>query len=96
MYTFVTEGVEAAIAQAKEVAGDNAVGLFGATVMQQALPLGLVDEFCLHVVSVLVGGGTPLFARLVEGISLQRTEVLATPSATHLRFSVTRPPTQGT
>ncbi|PZS18761.1 MAG: hypothetical protein DLM57_05730 [Pseudonocardiales bacterium] len=87
-YTFVTDGVEAAIAQAKEVAGDRAVGLHGATVMQQALPLGLVDEFRLHVVSVLVGGGTPLFARLAEAISLQRTDVVATPSATHLRFSV--------
>lgn len=88
VYTFVTDGVEAAIAQAKEVAGDRAVGLHGATVMQQALPLGLVDEFRLHVVSVLVGGGTPLFARLAEAISLQRTDVVATPGATHVRFSV--------
>lgn len=88
VYTFVTDGVEAAIAQAKEVAGDRAVGLHGATVMQQALPLGLVDEFRLHVVPVLVGGGTPLFAALTEAVSLQRTDVVATPGATHLRFSV--------
>jgi dihydrofolate reductase len=56
--------------------------------MQQALPLGLVDEFRLHVVSVLVGGGTPLFARLPEAINLKRKDVVVTPSATHLRFTV--------
>lgn len=88
IYSFVTEGVEAAIAQAKLVAGDRAVALHGATVMQQALPLGLVDELRLHVVAVLVGGGTPLFASLPEAIGLQRTDVVATPGATHLRYNV--------
>ncbi len=88
VYTFVTDGVPAAIAQAKEAAGDRAVTLHGATVMQQALPLGLVDEFHLHVIPVLLGGGTPLFARLGEAINLRRTDVVVTPAATHLRFSV--------
>ena len=55
-------------------AGDKNVGLFGATVMQQALPLGLVDENRVHVIPVLLGGGTPLFARLDSAISLQRTQ----------------------
>ncbi len=64
------------------------VGLHGATIMQQALPLGLVDEFRLHVVPILVGGGTRLFATLTEAISLERTDVVATPGATHLRFTV--------
>lgn len=86
VFTFVTDGVESAITQAQKVAGGKAVSLFGATVMQQALPLGLVDEFRLHVIPVLVGGGTPLFARLDQAISLQRTVMVATPSATHLRF----------
>jgi dihydrofolate reductase len=88
VFTFVTDGVESAIAHAKKVAGDKAVGLHGATVMQQALPLGLVDEFRLHLIPVLVGGGTPLFAGLNQAISLQRTAMVATPSATHLHFSV--------
>jgi dihydrofolate reductase len=88
VYTFVTDGVESAIAQAKQAAGEKAVGLHGATVMQQALPLGLVDEFRLHVVSVLVGGGTPLFSRLSEAINLQRQDVVVTPRATHLRYTV--------
>ena len=53
-------------------AGDKVVGLHGATVMQQALPLGLVDEIRVHVIPVLLGGGTPLFARLDSAITLER------------------------
>lgn len=60
IYTFVTDGVATAIEQAKQTAGDKKVSLFGATVMQQALPLGLVDEIRVHVIPVLLGGGTPL------------------------------------
>ena len=72
------------------VAGDKVVGLHGATVMQQGLPLGLVDEIRVHVIPVLLGGGTPLFARLDSAISLERTSALATPAATHLSFRVLR------
>jgi dihydrofolate reductase len=60
VFTFVTDGVASAIEQAKRAAGDKIVGLHGATVMQQALPLGLVDEIRVHVIPVLLGGGTPL------------------------------------
>ena len=86
IYTFVTDGVATAIEQAKQTAGDKKVSLFGATVMQQALPLGLVDEIHVHVIPVLLGGGTPLFAALDSTISLERTQVVATPAATHLGF----------
>ena len=79
-----------AIEQAKDAAGDNVVGLHGATVMQQALPLGLVDEIRVHVIPVLLGGGTPLFATLDSAIGLERTQALATPAATHLSFRVVR------
>jgi dihydrofolate reductase len=88
IYTFVTDGVATAIEQAKQTAGDRKVSLFGATVMQQALPLGLVDEIRVHVIPVLLGGGTPLFAALDSTISLERTQVVATPAATHLGFRV--------
>jgi dihydrofolate reductase len=87
-YTFVTEGVASAIKQAKDVAGDKDVGLHGATVLQQALPLGLVDEIIVHVVPVLIGGGTPLFDSLDSAITLERTDAIVGPSATHLRFRV--------
>ncbi len=90
IYTFVTDGVASAIEQAKQAAGENVVGLHGATVMQQALPLGLVDEIRVHVIPVLLGGGTPLFATLDSAISLERTSALVTPAATHLGFRVVR------
>ena len=51
VFTFVPDGVAVAIEQAQRVAGDKIVSLFGATVLQQALPLGLVDEIHLHVVA---------------------------------------------
>lgn len=89
-FTFVTDGVRSAIEQAKTAAGDKVVGLHGATVMQQAVPLGLVDEIHVHVVPVLLGGGTPLFGALDSAISLERTNVLVTPAATHIDFRVVR------
>jgi dihydrofolate reductase len=89
-FTFVTDGVASAIEQAKEAAGDKVVGLHGATIMQQALPLGLVDEIRVHVIPVLLGGGTPLFGALDSSITLERTQVQATPAATHMGFRVVR------
>lgn len=88
VFSFVTDGVASAIEQAKQVAGDKVVGLHGATVMQQALPLGLVDEVRVHVVPVLLGGGTPLFASLEGAITLERTAAKITPAAVHLNYRV--------
>jgi dihydrofolate reductase len=90
LYAFITDGVVSAIEQAKSAAGDKIVGLHGGTVMQQALPLGLVDEIRVHVIPVLLDGGTPLFGAMDSAISLERTRVLVTPAATHLRFRVVR------
>jgi dihydrofolate reductase len=90
VYTFVTDGVASAIQQAKKAAGDKVVGLHGATVMQQALPLGLVDEIRVHLVPVLLGGGTPLFGTIDSSITLERTQALVTPAATHIGFRVIR------
>lgn len=87
-YTFVTDGVANAIEQAKKAAGDKWVGLHGATVMQQALPLGLVDEIFVHVVPLLLGGGTPLFAALDSAIKLERLDTHQSPAADHLRYRV--------
>lgn len=88
--TFVTDGVQSAIEQAKTAAGDKAVFLHGASIMQQALPLGLVDEIRVHVIPVLIGGGTPLFGALDSSIKLERTQAKATPAATHIGFRVIR------
>jgi dihydrofolate reductase len=90
VFTFVTAGVDDAIEQARRIAGSGFVYLFGATVMQQALPLGLVDEIFVHVVPSLIGGGTPLFGALDTAIHLERIQATVTPAATHLRFRVLR------
>ncbi len=90
VYTFVTDGVVSAIEAAKRVAGDKVVHLHGATVLQQALPLGLVDEIRVHVVPVLLGAGTPLFGGLDAAVTLERIRVVVTPAATHLGFRVVR------
>jgi dihydrofolate reductase len=90
VYQFVTGGVAEAIELAKKTAGDKVVGLHGATVLQQCLPLGLVDEIYVHVIPLLIGGGTPLFDVLGSAITLERTNVLVTPAATHLRYRVAR------
>lgn len=87
-YTFVTDGVASAIEQAKKAAGDKWVGLHGATVMQQALPLGLVDEIFVHVIPLLLGGGTPLFGALGSAIKLERLETHSSPATDHLRYRV--------
>lgn len=89
VFTFVDD-VPRAIDLAKQAAAGKDVYFFGATIMQQALPLGLVDELRLHVVPVLIGGGTPLFASLEDAVALERTDVTVTPAATHLTFRVVR------
>jgi dihydrofolate reductase len=90
VFTFVTDGVASAIEQAKKAAGDKVVGLHGATVMQQALPLGLVDEIRVHVIPVLLGGGTALFGMLDSAVELERTQARVTPAATHIGYRVLR------
>ncbi len=89
LYTFVHD-VPSAIEQAQQVAGQDAVHLFGATVMQQALRLGLVDEVHLHVMPMLLGAGTPLFGSLTSVVKLERIDARLTDLATHLSFRVLR------
>ncbi len=90
VFAFITDGVVRAIEHAKPGAGDKVVGLHGATIMQQALPLGLVDEIRVHVIPVLLGGGTLLFAALDSSITLERTYAQAAPAATYIGFRVIR------
>jgi dihydrofolate reductase len=89
-FTFVTDGIEAALEQARAAAGDQNVALAGgASVVQQYLKAGLLDELQIHVAPVLLGDGTSLFDRLgIEPLGLEGTRVIASPSATHLRFRV--------
>ncbi|HUO19358.1 MAG TPA: dihydrofolate reductase family protein [Steroidobacteraceae bacterium] len=88
---FVSEGIEAAVARARELAGDRDVGIGGASVAQQALRAGLVDELYLHVAPILLGEGVRLFERLgSREIHLRRLSTLEAPHATHVRYQVLR------
>jgi len=90
-YTFVTDGLEAALEQAKAAAGGKDVGLGGgANLAQQCLRAGILDEIQIHLVPVLLGAGTRLFDHLgAEPIELERTRVVESPvSVTHLSFRV--------
>jgi dihydrofolate reductase len=90
-YTFVTEGVPAAIEQAKAAAGDRYVSVMGSSVPQQALRAGLLDEIQIHLVPVLLGGGVRLFDHLAPGgIELETMQVVDSPGVTHLRYRVIR------
>jgi dihydrofolate reductase len=88
-FTFVTGGVKHAIEQAKAAAGDKRVHIMGgASIIQQALAAGLVDELFLHVAPVILGSGTRLFDHLGGPIQLERAEVIESRYATHLRYRI--------
>jgi dihydrofolate reductase len=91
-YTFVTDGIEAALELARAAAGDKNVGVWGgANIIREYLRAGLLDEMQIHLIPILLGGGVRLFDDLdPEGIELRRTVSIETPSATHLRFEVVR------
>jgi dihydrofolate reductase len=87
--TFVGD-VGAAIAAAREIAGDKDVIIASASVAQQALTLGLVDEVCVSLAPVLLGEGIPYFANLDRHYLLEDPEVIQGRRAVHLRYSVRR------
>jgi dihydrofolate reductase len=91
-FHFVTDGFESALEQATEAAGEKNVGVAGgASVAQQYLKAGRLDELMIHLVPVLLGGGVRLFENLgPEQPVLERTKVLEGPVATHLRYRVVR------
>jgi dihydrofolate reductase len=91
-FTFVTAGVESAVAKARSAAGDkDVVVIGGAATAQQCLNAGLVDELEVAVRPVLLGAGLRLFEHLdVEQIQLERIGVAESPTATDLRFRVAR------
>jgi dihydrofolate reductase len=90
-FTFVTDGVESAVAQAKEAAGGKGVSVAGgANVAQQGLRAGLVDEIHLHVVPLLLGDGVPLFGPDTAGIELEKTRVADSTGVTHMWLRVVR------
>lgn len=90
-FYFVTDGIQSAIAKARKIAGEKNVALHGASSVQQALKMGLLDEFNMSIAHVLLGEGVRLFDHLgAEPIHLERVRTLETPGATHLSFRVVK------
>jgi dihydrofolate reductase len=86
-FHFVTDGIEAALEQASAAAGDGDVHISGgAETGRQYLAAGLVDEMWLHVVPVLLGGGTPIFDETTAGSGLEQVRVLEAPGVAHLKY----------
>jgi dihydrofolate reductase len=86
---YVTDGVESAMRQAKEAAGDANVLVHGADLAQSCLRAGVLDELEIHLVPVLLGEGRRLFEHLgADHIELELTRVLDAPGVTHLRYRV--------
>ena len=89
-FTYVTDGIESALAQAREAAGDGVIAIGGgADVAQQYLNAGLLDEFQVHVVPLFLGGGRRLF----DGVSanVERMRVIESPTGVvHMRYRVVK------
>ncbi|GAC1354766.1 MAG: dihydrofolate reductase family protein [Polyangiales bacterium] len=89
-FTFVTDGIDSALDQARTAAGDRDVAIAGgAGAVQQYLAAGKLDELHLHVVPIVLGAGE----RLLENVgdpTLEPVEVVASPAVTHIRYRVGR------
>ena len=88
-FTFVTDGLESTVEQAKAVAVDKDVAVGAASIAQQCIRAGLLDEIHVDLAPVLLGGGVRLFEHLgAVPIELERTEVVEGAGVTHLTFRV--------
>jgi dihydrofolate reductase len=91
-FTFVTDGIESAVAQAKAAAGEGMVGVAGPNVAQQCLEAGLLDEIAVHLVPVLLGRGIRFFDDVAGApVMLEDPRVVEGTAVTHLRYRVRRP-----
>ena len=90
-FTFVMDSVESAVEKAKEAAGDRDIGVGAASIAQQCIQAGILDEIQIHLAPVLLGGGIRLFDYPgAEPIELESMRVVETPGVTHLRFRVVK------
>jgi len=90
-FTFVTDGIESAMKQARAAAGDKDVFIgCGAHVINQYLASGLVDELELHVAPILLGGGARLFDGVGPNVRLETLRTVEAPGVAHLKYRVVR------
>ena len=89
-FEFVTDGIDVALAKARAAAGDkNVIVMGGADLLRQYLAAGVVDELTLTIAPVLLGGGKRLFEGIERtDLGFERTAVIESPYATHLRYEV--------
>ena len=88
LVTYVTDGIAAAMAEAKSAAGERNVLVHGAYTAQTAIEAGVLDEVQIHQVPVLFGGGRRLFEVPPTRIELEIVRVIDTPQATHIRYRI--------
>jgi dihydrofolate reductase len=89
IFTFVTEGVESAVAAAKKLAGGKNIGVAGANVARQCLKAGLLDELHFDMVPAVLGKGVALFEYMgIEPVEFDITQVKADKGVVHLTFRV--------
>jgi len=87
-FTFVTDGIESAMKQARSAAGTKDVAISGgANVINQYLKAGLIDELWLHIAPVTIGNGQRLFMD-IPGIHLKPLEVRTTDLVTHIKYAI--------
>jgi dihydrofolate reductase len=90
-FIFVTDGIESAILQAKQAAGGKNVSVSSASIVQQCLKAGLLDEIHIDLAPVLLGGGVSLFGHLgTNAIDLERLKVVEGQDVTHLKYRVVK------
>jgi len=90
-FTFVTTGIEDAVAAAQQIAGDKVVSVTAGVIAEQALRAGLLDEIAIDLAPVFLGHGKRYFADLdVETVIGDAIRVIPTEKVTHLLFPVPR------
>jgi dihydrofolate reductase len=90
LVTYVTDGIDSAMAQAKAAAGDRNVLVHGAYTAQRALEARVLDELQIHQIPVLFGSGRRQFDVLPSRVELEIVQVVDSPEATHIRYRVRR------
>jgi dihydrofolate reductase len=90
-FTFVTDGIESALEQAREGAGGKDVYIGGgAEIINEYLAAGLVDELELHIAPIVLGGGERLFDGVGPDLKLEPVRAVEAPGVTHLKYRVSK------
>jgi dihydrofolate reductase len=91
-FTFVTEGIDAALERARRSASGKDVAVAGGgEVAKECLAAGLLDEIAIHLVPVFLGDGVRLFDGLgLPAVRLEQVRAIEAPGVTHLQYRVVR------